>query len=233
VLRHGATDGSLLASTRRRGMRRWLVRLALVVAVAVAAYTYLSPLILAGLRKHDSVVAPADKDDGRLLSPDEKASQGVSERSKLFVPPPSRPAQSTRKPIVFAAGLPIGAYGESCEGCDLLHFEEFGVDSSSEGRNILRCSQCEDYNGNPTHSTLDLSKCKKKGQVPEWFIGPAGASHQPVEEWVENNNGRLVCAPRPTGANAVAALRASGREYVAAAVERLDAAQKRTGSVAD
>ena len=207
------------------------MRLALIVAVAMAGYTCLLPL-LASPRIHGSVAPPETIVSSEPELRRDAKRDGVAEESEIAVPPPSPPAQS-RKPIVFAPGLPIGAYGESCEGCDLLHFEEFGTGSSSEGRNILRCSQCEDYNGNPTHSTLDLSKCKKKNQAPEWFIGPAGASDQPVEEWVENQNGRLVCVPRPTGASAVASLRASGREYVAAAVERLDAAQKRAGSVAD
>jgi hypothetical protein len=205
------------------------VLFAWVVVVGVAAYTSVLPTVV---RLYTPTVQP-DKSvaSGHHVSKPESTEKGLRHGSNvsLEVPLPLPPSAGLPAALLTPApptpeGLPIGAYLESCEGCDVLHFEEFGEGSTSEGRTLLRCNQCEDYNSQPTHSTLDLSKCKKRGQVPPWFIGIDTSTNNQIEEWVVNNNGRLVCEPRPTGPAAIASLRASGREYVAAAVERLDAA---------
>lgn len=207
--------------------RRRLVLFALVIVVGVATYTYSSLLSTINLDVKPMFLPDKSVASGlQVGSPESTDMKGLRQasNSSLEAQPLLPPSASLPIALQTPEGLPIGAYLESCEGCDVLRFEEFGEGSSSEGRAILRCSQCEDYNSQPTHSTLDLNKCKKRGQDPPWFIGIDTSTNQQVEEWVANSNGRLVCEPRPTGPAAIASLRASGREYVAAAVERLDAA---------
>ena len=168
---------------------------AAAIAAAATAATAAAPPLAPDLALHSlppSAVVPP-------LTPPPPPSAPPPPPPLLPPPPPPPPPPP--------AALPVGSYGGSCKGCDVLHLDEFGPGSDSSGVQILRCTHCQDGKGGAgSHSEIDLSKCKQQ------------------KEWVGNSDGRLVCEPRPSGPAAIAALRATGHNYAADAAEGLDRA---------